>query len=242
MAVKDKKYFWLKLKRDFFKRHDIRIIESMENGKDYILFYLKLLCESVDHEGNLRFSDQVPYSEEMLSIITNTNVDIVRSAIKIFTELGMMDLMDDGTYFMSEVNKMIGSETYWAEQKRIQRKNEIKLLDNVQSKSNECQTCPSKSKRQSKSQSNKKREAFKTPSLDDVRSYCKERGNKVDPESFVNFYESKGWMVGKNKMKDWKAAVRTWEKRDKEKTSGFNNASGRDYDMNDLERKLIETN
>ena len=87
-----------------------------------------------------------------------------------------------------------------------------------------------------------KREAFKPPSLDDVRSYCKERGNKVDPEKFVNFYESKGWMVGKNKMKDWKAAVRTWEKRDKSKTSGFNNSSGRDYDMNDLERKLIETN
>ena len=49
-------------------------------------------------------------------------------------------------------------------------------------------------------------------------------------------------MVGKNKMKDWKACVRTWEKRSKEKTSGFNNAPARDYDMNDLEKKLIETN
>lgn len=45
------KFYWLKLKRDFFKRHDIRIIESMPNGKDYILFYLKLLCESVDTYG-----------------------------------------------------------------------------------------------------------------------------------------------------------------------------------------------
>ena len=105
----DKRYYWLKLKRDFFKRHDIRIIESMPNGKDYILFYLKLLCESVDHEGNLRFSEQIPYNEEMLSTITNTNVDIVRSAIKIFTELHMMDIMDDGTYFMHEVERMIGS-------------------------------------------------------------------------------------------------------------------------------------
>ena len=56
----EQKYYWLKLKRDFFKRHDIRIIEAMPNGKDYILFYLKLLCESVDHEGNLRFSEQIP--------------------------------------------------------------------------------------------------------------------------------------------------------------------------------------
>ena len=110
----EKKFYWLKLKRDFFKRHDIQIIEAMPNGKDYILFYLKLLCESVDHEGNLRFSEQIPYNEQMLSTITNTNVDVVRSSIKIFSELGMMDVLDDGTYFMNEVEKMIGSETYWA--------------------------------------------------------------------------------------------------------------------------------
>ena len=53
---------------------------------------------------------------------------------------------------------------------------------------------------------------FTPPSLDDVKAYCEERGNNVDPERFVDFYESKGWMIGKNKMKDWKAAVRTWEK------------------------------
>lgn len=115
------KYYWLKLKRDFFKRHDIRIIESMPNGKDYILFYLKLLCESIDHDGNLRFSEQIPYNEDMLATITNTNVDIVRVAIKIFSELGMMEILDDGTYFMNEVNRMIGSETAWAEKKRIYR-------------------------------------------------------------------------------------------------------------------------
>ncbi len=103
------KFYWLRLKRDFFKRHDIRIIEAMPNGKDYILFYLKLLCESVDHEGNLRFSEQIPYSPDMLATITDTNPDIVKNAINLFTELGMMDILDDGTYFMSEVEKMIGS-------------------------------------------------------------------------------------------------------------------------------------
>ena len=107
--MSDKRFYWLKLKRDFFKRHDIRIIEVMPNGKDYILFYLKLLCESVDHNGNLRFSEQIPYNEDMLATITNTNVDIVRSAIKVFSSLNMMEIMDDGTYYMSEVEKMIGS-------------------------------------------------------------------------------------------------------------------------------------
>ena len=105
----ERRFYWLKLKRDFFKRHDIRIIEAMPNGKDYILFYLKLLCESVDHEGNLRFSEHIPYSTEMLATITDTNVDIVRSAIKVFCELNMMEVLDDGTFFMTEVNRMIGS-------------------------------------------------------------------------------------------------------------------------------------
>ena len=77
-----KKYYWLKLQRNFFKRHDIRIIEDMPNGKDYILFYLKLLCESIDHDGTLRFSDEIPYNEDMLSTITNTNAEISRTNIR----------------------------------------------------------------------------------------------------------------------------------------------------------------
>ena len=53
---------------------------------------------------------------------------------------------------------------------------------------------------------------FVPPTIDQIRDYCIERNNLVDPERFYNFYQAKGWMVGKNKMKDWKAAVRTWEK------------------------------
>ena len=58
---------------------------------------------------------------------------------------------------------------------------------------------------------------FKKPSVNDVELYCIERDNKIDAISFVNFYESKGWMVGKNKMKDWRACIRTWEMRAKNK-------------------------
>ena len=50
------------------------------------------------------------------------------------------------------------------------------------------------------------------PTVDEVREYCKSRGNSVDPEKWFDFYSSKGWMIGKNRMKDWRAAVRTWEK------------------------------
>lgn len=54
---------------------------------------------------------------------------------------------------------------------------------------------------------------FKKPTLEEVQDYCNERNNGVDAQRFIDFYESKGWMVGKNKMKDWKACVRTWEKK-----------------------------
>lgn len=61
--------------------------------------------------------------------------------------------------------------------------------------------------------SNKGRTKFQKPSVEEIRLYCQERNNQVDPERFFNFYESKGWVVGKSPMKDWKAAVRTWEQR-----------------------------
>ena len=125
-----KKFYWLKLKRDFFKRHDIRIIEEMPNGKDYVLFYLKLLLESIDHEGSLRFSDTIPYNEQMLSVVTNTNIDIVRSAMKLFTELKLMEVLDDATIYMAEVNHMIGSESWSAERVRRFRQKQQALLCN----------------------------------------------------------------------------------------------------------------
>lgn len=129
--MSNKKYYWLKLHKDFFKQHEIRIIESMENGKDYILFYLKLLVESVSHEGFLRFSDLIPYNEQMLASITNTNIDVVRSAMKLFQELNMIEVLDDETIYMAEVDKMIGSETEWAEKKRAYR---LAQKDNVETK------------------------------------------------------------------------------------------------------------
>jgi len=58
---------------------------------------------------------------------------------------------------------------------------------------------------------------FTIPNISEVESYCLERKNSIEAESFINFYDSKGWMVGKNKMKDWRACIRTWEMREKKK-------------------------
>ena len=62
-----------------------------------------------------------------------------------------------------------------------------------------------------------KKALFKKPTLDDVKNYCILRNNNIDAEAFIAFYESKGWMVGSNKMKNWKQAIITWERRDDKK-------------------------
>lgn len=130
-TIDNKKYYWLKLDKDFFKRHDIKIVESMKNGKDYVLFYLKLLCESTSHEGYLRFSPTIPYSEDMLATLTDTNIDVVRSAVKVFTQLGMMEFLDDGTLYLEMVERMIGSETGAAVRMRNSRERR-KAIGNIQ--------------------------------------------------------------------------------------------------------------
>lgn len=68
-------------------------------------------------------------------------------------------------------------------------------------------------------QGNKNTKAFQPPTLEQVEEYSQEKGYQMDCESFVDFYASKGWMVGRNKMKDWKAAVRNWNKRNNTQTS-----------------------
>lgn len=93
-----------------------------------------------------------------------------------------------------------------------------------------------------KEDTNVSKKRFAPPSVDEVRAYCAERNNGIDPQSFVNFYESKGWMVGKNHMRDWKAAVRTWERNRTKppngKKSSFNSFKQNNYDFAALEEEL----
>ena len=93
-----------------------------------------------------------------------------------------------------------------------------------------------------------KRERFTPPSAEEVQEYCDERQNGISGAEFVDFYTSKGWKIGKEPMKDWKAAVRTWERKRKEARSSprktfqnFPGRSGGDKEQNDeLKRRLLE--
>ena len=85
-----------------------------------------------------------------------------------------------------------------------------------------------------------KGQKFTPPTLEEVEEYCFERNNGIDAQSFIDFYQSKGWMVGKNKMKDWKAAVRTWEKSNTNRKPQQQVQSQRSSQLDDLLRKIRE--
>lgn len=86
----------------------------------------------------------------------------------------------------------------------------------------------------------KRKSIFVRPSVEEVRAYCNERNNSVDPQTFVDFYAAKGWKVGSASMKDWKACVRTWEKREQPKPKKQSFGNQRNYDFAELERKLLQ--
>ena len=142
MAEKDKTYYWLRLRRDFFKRHDIKILANMPDGDRIVLFYLKLLCESVDHAGRLRFSEDIPYDVDMLAAVMDMPGEIVAAAMDKLKQLKLVEIADDGTIIMTKLEGLIGSETYWAKNKREQRTKEDKT-------GNLSNTCPTLVQRRS---------------------------------------------------------------------------------------------
>ena len=126
----ERKKYWLKLDKNFLKSSQMKVIKSMPNGKDYIIFYLSLMLESVETVGHLRFTSLVPYNDDMLAAVTDTNIDIVRSAVKVFCELGLMKIFDDGTIFLPDVPAMTGKESESAERVRNYR-NRLKEKENL---------------------------------------------------------------------------------------------------------------
>ena len=222
----ENKYYWLKLKRDCCKGHDMRIIEEMPNGKDYILFYLKMLLESIDHNGELRFNDTIPYNEQMLSVITNTNIDIVRAAMKVFIQLGMIEIYDDETIYMREMQSMIGSESASAARMRKMRSQKVLAShcdSNVQKSDIEIEIDIEKDKELDKEKDKRsakptrhKYGEYKNVLLSDEDM---EKLKAEFPDDWQQRIERlSGYIASTGKSyKNHLATIRNWAKRDKEK-------------------------
>ena len=249
------KFYWLKLPRGFFKRHDMMILESMEDGQILENLFLKLLTESIDHDGELRFSESIPYTPKMLATICRTDEETMTRALMIFEQLELIEVDDQNTISIPMAKKMIGSaEDNDAANRQRRRREAMKItcdnsvtkchadvteerdkdvtkchkvcdkksLEKEIEKEKEIELDIEKEKREKKKADeassatlspSPSRTRFIPPTVEEVKAYCEERHNGIDGQVFCDFYASKNWMVGKSKMKDWRAAVRTWESR-----------------------------
>lgn len=115
----------------------------------------------------------------------------------------------------------------------INRQNITNRYESLRTVTNAYESKQDKDKEKDKEKNKKTIKRFTPPTVEEVRLYCTERGNNVDPQTFVDFYEAKGWMVGSNHMKDWRACVRTWEKNRVDRGRGKQNPALK-YEQNPI--------
>jgi len=127
----NKKWYYMKVKENFYESEEMVLLESMENGCIYSNILLKLYLKSLKYEGKLLFKDRIPYNIKMLSTIVRQNPVMVEKAIEIFKNLGIIEMLDNGTIYMMDIQEYIGHGSNEAERKQIYRlkvKNDEKLL------------------------------------------------------------------------------------------------------------------
>lgn len=232
--AESKKYWYIQLNVNFFEDERIDWLCEQKNGYEYVVLYLKLCLKTANNNGILtrQIGDMIiPYNVDKIADITHMNVDVVRVAFELYKKIGLVYEADSECNFMRlpEVPAMVGCVTQAALDKRKQReRKQLEIgqrLDNVQDnlpdnvQDNVPQELRDKSLEliynnlEKEKKKKEKRKRFSPPSVEEVREYCLERENTIDPEAFVAFYASKGWKVGSQSMKSWKDAVITWEKR-----------------------------
>jgi predicted phage replisome organizer len=125
-----KKYYYLKLKDNFFDSEEIKILESQPNGIYYSNLLIKLYLKSLKYNGALRFNEYIPYDETMIATITNLNIDIVKRGLQVLSSIKLIERLDDGTIYMMNIQSFIGKSNSEADRKRLYRERieEEKLL------------------------------------------------------------------------------------------------------------------
>lgn len=131
----NKKYYYLKLKENFFDSDTLVILESQKDGYLYSNILLKMYLKSLKNDGRLAFNNLIPYNIEMLATLTRHQVGTVERALKMFETLGLIEVLDNGVIYMADIQNFIGTGSSEAERKREYRKriNEerTKLIENV---------------------------------------------------------------------------------------------------------------
>ena len=226
----NKKYYYLRLKDNFFDSDELKILESMKDGYLYSNILLKLYLRSLKNDGKLVVNDRIPYNAEMLASVTGHQVGTIKQALSMFRELGLIEILENGAIYMLDIQNFIGKGSTEADRQRLydrrisEERKQKKLtqsrnLEEILEKSTpeieielEKDIKIEKEIHSSAKSTTTKRKRFEKPTLSEIKAYCIERNNNVDAQHFFDYYESNGWKVGKNSMKNWQAAVRTWEK------------------------------
>ena len=117
----NRKYYYLKLKETYFDDDSIVLLESMQDGILYSYILLKLYLKSLKHGGRLQLDENIPYTPQMIATITRQQIGTVERAIKIFLQLGLMEQMPDGAFYMSNIELLIGQSSTEGERKRRAR-------------------------------------------------------------------------------------------------------------------------
>ena len=240
-----KKYFWLKLKDDFFDEKYIKALRRLPQGDSLVIVYLKMQLKSLKTEGLIKYEQILPDAISELAMLLDEDENVVRLAIEALIKFGVVERWENQTFYMVAMQQLIGSETAGAARVRKHRalkegKSTKALPSEGVTEALQCNTdvteCNTeieiekdieiykdteieKSKRKNKTSTR-----FTPPTIEQVIEYCNERQNGVDPERFFDYYTSNGWKVGKNGMKDWKAAVRTWERSESGKSTATRTA------------------
>ena len=222
-----KRYYWLKLKDDFFISRRMKKLRKIAGGDCYTIIYLKLQLLSLKTEGHLYYEGLEETFAAELALDIDEDTENVQMTMQFLINTQLAEMNQDGReLYLPWVTENTGSEGASAKRVRDYRQREQQRMFTetpamLQSNSQALQCNIPVTERKSKSKieekeiykgADKQRSVFTKPTLDEVRAYCEERKNGIDAQHFIDHYESNGWKIGKTSMRDWKAAIRTWER------------------------------
>lgn len=114
----NKKYYYLKLKENFFESDTMILLEAQKDGYLYSNILLKLYLRSLKNEGRLAFNELIPYNPEMLATLTRHQVGTVKEALALFEQLGLIEILDNGAIYMADIQNFIGKSSSEADRQR----------------------------------------------------------------------------------------------------------------------------
>ena len=229
-----KRYFWLKLHKDFFQRKEIKRLRKIAGGDTYTIIYLKMLLRSIMSDGKLYFDGLEDDFASELALDLDEKEENVQITIQYLLKSGLLEMCSDEEYYLPDTKDSTGCETAAASRMRrcrakkeqLERNNVTRMLQSGYGEKEIELEKEIKIEKEidSSASTTTKRKRFEKPTLSEIKAYCIERGNKVDAQHFFDYYESNGWRVGKNSMKNWQAAVRTWERSEYRKPNSKKNS------------------